>query len=101
MADLTSKDLGRIYAYMWFQEYIGNLEYKELYEENPVQAVYEIVQSLNEEYPDPELKIEYNPNVDALWDIEPPPNLAHGQEEKLRKYRDGTIPATLQIRLAC
>src|SRR5262245_1881221 len=101
MADLTYKDWGRIYAYMWLQDRVGNSHYKILLETDPIQAITEIVQALNKEYPD--LKIEYTPKVDAVWDIEPPtdfyPQL--GKKEELVAYRDGEKTATLRLRLFC
>jgi hypothetical protein len=101
MADLTYKDWGRIYAYMWLQDRAGNPYYKNLSERDPVRAIAEIVEALNKEYPDPNLKIEYTPEVDAVWNIEPPPELS---KEKLKMYATGgdaeTI-ATVEMRLTC
>jgi hypothetical protein len=102
MADLTYKDWGRIYAYLWLQDRVGNSRYKIRLERDPVQAITEIVEALNKEYPD--LKIEYNPtNKDAVWDIEPPtdfyPELKN--REELEAYRNGAKPATLRMRLIC
>ena len=98
MADLTFKDWGRIYAYMWLQDLIGNPHYRILLESNPVQGVTEIIQALNSEYPD--LKIEYIPNVDAVWDVEPPAELK-GQADKIKEYRNGEKRAVLSLRFAC
>jgi hypothetical protein len=101
MADLTYKDWGRIYAYMWLQDRVGNSHYKNLLEREPIQAITEIIQALNKEFPD--LKIEYTPKVDAVWDIEPPtdfyPQL--GKKEELEAYRNGEKPATVRLRLLC
>ena len=66
MADLTYKDWGRIYAYVWLQDRVGNSYYKDLLEQDPVKGIEAIIQALNREYPDPNLKIEYKPDVDAI-----------------------------------
>lgn len=107
MADLNSKDWGRIYAYIWLQDYIGNSQYKILLETDPVQAIDKIVQALNKEYPD--LKIEYTPGNDAVWDIEPPanffPEIEPERRKKLEEYRKGRDgggkSAKLLIRFSC
>jgi hypothetical protein len=98
MADLNYKDWGRIYAYMWLQDYVGNPRYKNLFDTDPVQAITEIIQALNKEYPNPDLKIEYTPNVDTIWDIGMPPG---ANEATLKEYRDGTKPITLRMTFAC
>ena len=106
MADLTYKDWGRIYAYMWLQDRVGNHYYKELAERCPIQAISEIVEALNKEYPDPNLKIEYKPGVDAIWDLEPPTGLWPESKDKaeLKMYRNGgddDYMAILRMRLSC
>jgi len=105
MADLNFKDWGRIYAYMWLQDRMGNAHYKNLLETDPIRAITEIIQALNKDYPDPNLNIKYTSNVDAVWDIEPPVELKDKmgklEEYPVKKYRSGEKPATLQMRLAC
>ena len=98
MADLTFKDWGRIYAYMWMKDRVGNSYYKILLETDPVKAITEIIQALNREYPDPALKIEYTPNVDAVWDVEPPQVFT---DKELEEYRSGAKLARLIPRFAC
>ena len=98
MADLTFKDWGRIYAYMWMQDRVGNSYYKILLEMDPVQAITEIIQALNRQYPDSALKIEYTPNVDAVWDVEQPTDLP---DNEIGLYVRGTKQAELKPRFAC
>jgi hypothetical protein len=107
MADLTYKDWGRIYAYAWLQDRVGNSYYKDLLEQDPVKGIEAIVQALNREYPDPNLKIEYKPGDDTIWDIEMPtglwPELKKGRTalKAYRKGGDDSKLATLRMRLAC
>jgi hypothetical protein len=103
MADLNYKDWGRIYAYIWLQDRVGNPYYKHLIERDPVRAITEIIQALNKDYPDPTLQIKYTPNVDAVWDIEPPKDFYPGLKKagELEQYRSGIKKATLRMRLAC
>jgi len=90
---------------MWLQDRVGNSYYKDLAGQAPVQAITEIVEALNKEYPDPNLKIEYKPG-DAVWNIEPPTGLWPdlNKEETLKIYREGgdaDTQATLRMRLNC
>jgi hypothetical protein len=110
MADLTYKDWGRIYAYVLLQDRIGNSSYKDELERNPVQGLKKTVEALNKEYPDPGLKIEYNPDADAIWDIELPTGLwpdEFDDKKKLnnlkayRKGNNGNKRAMLLPRLTC
>jgi len=103
MADLTYKDWGRIYAYMWLQDRVGNPYYKKLLETQPVQAVTEVIQALNKEYPNPDLKIEYTPNVDAICEVIERPQALALDDNVLKLYRAGRGPrrAKLVMRLVC
>ncbi len=94
MATLTTTDWGRIYAYIWLQARKGNPHYKNLFETDPVHALVEIIETLNNEYPDS--KIAYAPDVDAIWKTEPPSSLT---DQELTDYRAGIKRANLSFQL--
>jgi hypothetical protein len=102
MADLTPRDWGRMYAYVFSEKRHNPAEYqryKEILERDPVQGVVEIIQGLNEEYP--KNPITFNRETDAICDVIDPPLTLMGNPQEIEKYRRGEKQAKLILRFAC
>ena len=102
MADLTVKDWGRLYAYVFSEKTADPSEYqryKDRLETNPIQGVLEIIQGLNEKYPGN--PIVYCPGIDAICDVIDPPLELMGNDKEIQTYRDGIKLARLILRFAC
>jgi hypothetical protein len=94
MPAITSKDWGRIYAYIWKKERDGYPEYIKRFEQDPAWAVKEVAAELGIDY------------YDRLYDIEMPKELLHCPEDYQRQQLDRILTGKdpnwiVTLRLTC